>query len=44
MWWQIGLWANPVVAIAYLLIVAVLRPLIRDGLLRTAAAIVSDEQ
>jgi hypothetical protein len=45
MWWQIGPWANAVVAIAYLLIVAaVLRPLIRDGLLRTAAAIVSDEQ
>ena len=35
MWWQIGLWANAVVAIAYLLIVAaVLRPLVRDGQLR----------
>jgi hypothetical protein len=35
MWWQIGLWANAVVAVAYLLIVvAVLRPLVRDHQLR----------
>jgi hypothetical protein len=35
MWWQIGVWANAVVAVAYLLIVvAVLRPLIRDKQLR----------
>ena len=38
MWWQIGIWANAVVALAYLLIVgAVLRPLVRDGQLRQNA-------
>jgi signal transduction histidine kinase len=38
MWWQIGIWANAVVAIAYLLIViAVVRPLVRDKQLRQNA-------
>lgn len=36
MWWQIGLWANLVVALAYLAIAyAIVRPLIESGQLRT---------
>jgi hypothetical protein len=38
MWWQIGLWANAVVSIAYLAIAyAIVRPLIETGQLRTNA-------
>ena len=38
MWWQIGLWANAVVAIAYLAIAyAIVKPLIDTGQLRSNA-------
>lgn len=38
MWWQIGLWANAIVALAYLAIAyAIIRPLIETGQLRSNA-------
>jgi hypothetical protein len=38
MWWQIGLWANLIVALAYLAIAyAIVRPLIETGQLRSNA-------
>src|SRR4051812_41325011 len=38
MWWQIGLWANLIVAIAYIAIAyAIAKPLIDSGQLRTNA-------
>ena len=38
MWWQIGLWANAIVALAYLAIAyAIVRPLIDSGQLRSNA-------